>query len=496
MKLQRILADNFLRLNLFDVELDDRETVHLFCGDNEAGKSSVQEAIRFALLGETARVTRKSDYKLMIRDGAKEGSVTICIDDQLVQRDVKSGKEADSQDRLYKPPEYIEYVLDAQRFAHLNQDKRRGFLIGLTDTAVKPEDIKKRMLAKGIAEACVDMIMPMLRSGFTATHKEAQNRASEARSRWCGLTGRNRYGSQIAAEWQASPPEESDPDALRGIRDAREQGIAELEQEISGLQLDKGSINNQITVAKDKHPCACASCGAALAIDISRDPVSGKTLYTSTEWSDRDTDKVGELQAKLHDIGNKIHRKQNELLELREDLAVINAKIALATKHEEITATAKGYHLDVQRWEKAVDALAPDGIPAEILSDALTPVNERLRECALQTGWPQVTISPTMEILADNRPYQLLSESARWRADTAIAEAISHLSGLRLLVIDRMDVLDMKNRQAFMKWIHGLIDDYDTVLIFATLKTKPSLPMIKSYWIENGEIVEKDKEAA
>jgi len=496
MKLQKILADNFLRLNLFDVDLNPDDTVHLFCGNNEAGKSSVQEAIRFALLGETARVTRKSDYKLMIRDGAKDGSVTVKIDDQLVQRDVKSGKEADLQDKPYRVPEYIEYVLDAQRFAQLNQDKRRGFLIGLTKTAVKPEDIKKRMLAKGVDEDCIDKVMPMLRSGFTATHKEAQNRASEARSRWCGLTGRNRYGSQIAAEWKASPPEDDDPDALRGKRDALEEGAAELEKEISNLQMDKGSIDNQITVAKDKHPCACAACGAALKIDISRDPGSGKTMYTSTEWSDRDVDKVGELTAKIHDISNKVHRKQNELLEIRENLTIMNAKIALATKHEEITASAQGYHRDVQQWERATEVLAPDGIPAEILSDALTPMNERLRECALRTGWPQVMISPTMEILADNRPYQLLSESARWRADTAIAEAISHLSGLRLLVLDRMDVLDMRGRQAFMKWVHSLIEDYDTILIFATLKAKPSLPMIHSYWIENGEIFEAEEEAA
>ena len=49
MKINHIQADNFLRLNLFDVNMDDA-VVHLFAGDNEAGKTSVQEAIRFALL--------------------------------------------------------------------------------------------------------------------------------------------------------------------------------------------------------------------------------------------------------------------------------------------------------------------------------------------------------------------------------------------------------------------------------------------------------------
>lgn len=487
MKLQHITADNFLRLNLFDIDLTD-DVVHLFAGPNEAGKTSVQEAIRFAFLGETVRVTKKGDYKLMIRDGAKAGTVSVDINDYNYQRDIKTGKLID--ERL--PPRGIEYVLDAQRFASLNLDKRRGFLIQLTDTAVKPEDIKRRMLAKGVDEDLIDMVMPMLKSGFTATHKEAQRRATEARSRWCGLTGNSRYGSQIAAKWKASPPDGVEPAEVRERLIDIEANLEDLNKQQQKLTMDKGSLSNQIDMAKDKRPCACAHCGGLLRIEIGRNN-NGKLETNSFKWSDTDEIDVGGLRSSILSASNEIQRIQIKMGELAYERTTLNANLALVTEHAAITERAQQYHEDVKRWEKSVDVLAPDGIPAEILSDALTPVNDHLRETALQTGWPQISISPTMDILADNRLYQLLSESARWRADVALAEAISYLSGLRLLVIDRMDVLDLKNRQAFMQWIHGIMDVYDSILIFATLKAKPSLPSIKSHWIVNGEILETEK---
>ncbi|MDF3086623.1 DNA repair protein, partial [Burkholderia sola] len=96
---------------------------------------------------------------------------------------------------------------------------------------------------------------------------------------------------------------------------------------------------------------------------------------------------------------------------------------------------------DVAAYEAIADALAPNGIPADLLSEALTPMNERLVGLAEMSEWADVTITPEMEIFADGRAYALLSESERWRVDAHIAAAISHFSGLKLLVLDRADVL-------------------------------------------------------
>jgi hypothetical protein len=96
-----------------------------------------------------------------------------------------------------------------------------------------------------------------------------------------------------------------------------------------------------------------------------------------------------------------------------------------------------------------------------------------------------------MSIVADgDRPYELLSESERWRADAMIAEAVSFLSGVRLLVLDRVDVLDLDGRADLLYWMDGLAEDgeIDRALLFATLKALPvKLPEnIEAIWIENG----------
>lgn len=585
MKINHLQADNFLRLNLFDVNLDDA-VVHLFAGGNEVGKSSVQEAIRFALKGETVRVSKKGDFKLMIRDGAKSGSVGVRIDGIDIVRDIKTAKETSSTHSEQLPP-FLPFVIDSQHFANMNQDKRRAFLIDLTGTKVSGSDISRRMTAKGVDEKCIEMVLPMLRSGLTATHKEAQSRASEARSKWVGLTGNARYGAQIAASWKPTLPESFDH---KGYLD-KSKKLEQMKATIGQLNIRKGGIvanltnakavlseiaepivfdqvsltkvnknikngeealreseielkdlNDQLYNAKAKAPVTCCECGTLLKVEFTSKP-GGERAAVCEPYKPLSYDQISEIQSEIFDIGaiasklttslknlretasklelDKVaskNKKQTDditqkdvddleadlgdvndkLIELNDNYGDLNESVAImriaAEKikdADEIERRAQQHHKDVQMWEKAVETLAPDGIPAEILSDTLKPVNDRLRNTANITGWSQVTVDPTMEIVVDSRRYSLLSESARWRADVAIADAISYLSGLGVMVIDRMDVLDLVGRAQFMGWINQVKEEYDTILIFATLKAKPQLPAgMKAHWIQNGEILE------
>ena len=103
-----------------------------------------------------------------------------------------------------------------------------------------------------------------------------------------------------------------------------------------------------------------------------------------------------------------------------------------------------------------------------------------------------------MEIRAGGRPYGLLSESERWRADAAIAEAIAHRSGLGLLVLDRLDVLDLDGRSRCIRWLAGLARRGAQVIVMATLKACPErLPEgVRCVWLEGGRIVAAAQKAA
>lgn len=193
-----------------------------------------------------------------------------------------------------------------------------------------------------------------------------------------------------------------------------------------------------------------------------------------------------------------------QIARLKSERAAITARIEAAASvkraHEAAqrkTTEAAGHHADVQAWEQIAEALAPSGIPAELLSEALTPLNDALRLHAESSQWPQVVVSDDMSILmARNksgtawRAYALLSESEQWRADAMLAAAIAQLSEVRLLVLDRFDVLDQQGRSDALYWLDDLASagDIDTALVFGTLARAPSgLPdNVRAVWIEGG----------
>ena len=184
----------------------------------------------------------------------------------------------------------------------------------------------------------------------------------------------------------------------------------------------------------------------------------------------------------------------------KDTLDIIDREIKLASEAEVKTKKAAEHHADVQAWDKIASALAPDGIPGEMLHAALDPINSRLAESSAATGWKSAVINPDMSISYDGRPYGLASVSAKWRANVMIAEAISHVSGIKFLMADEFDLLDLHSRGSCLKWLVWLAraGEIDSVLLFGTLKEKPAkLPAdVAAHWIQDGVLIEQAEEAA
>lgn len=172
---------------------------------------------------------------------------------------------------------------------------------------------------------------------------------------------------------------------------------------------------------------------------------------------------------------------------------------ALVDAADAKTKQAAAAHAAVVAWDALADALAPDGIPGEILAEALGPINERLAQSAVDTDWATPVIAADMAITAGGREYRLLSESEKWRVDAMLAEAVAYLSGANLLVLDRFDVLDLRGRQELLAWLDTLADtgEIATALIFGMLKALPKgLPdTIDAHWLDAGTLGQL-KEAA
>lgn len=157
---------------------------------------------------------------------------------------------------------------------------------------------------------------------------------------------------------------------------------------------------------------------------------------------------------------------------------------------DKIVNKAAGHHEDVKAWTLIEKALAPDGIPGEILAGALKPFNSTLARTSAIAGWAKVQIDASMSITANERSYMLLSESERWRADTLLGLAIALQSGLKALVLDRFDVLDMPSRNQCIGMLLALAKsgELESAVVCGTLKEMPKTlpPEIQAVWIANG----------
>ena len=569
MKITAIKTANFVGARDVDVTLT--RPVMLFCGPNGAGKSSLAEAVRMALTGEPSRVSLKKNYKQLVSDSADVGYAVVEHDGGQSAITLPNGAHDHTGER---PPAILPYVLDAQRFSRLPADERRQFLFDLMGLRTDGPAVIERLLAKGCSATKVEEISPHhLRVGFDAAHKEAQDRAREAKAAWRAITGET-YGSVKAATWKANKPAHDGNrvrlarEELAMVFDQIEHGAAELavmqsaatrqaqqSEKVSGLReraaryasieakLRHDEADLKEWQAKVEHEArkggkqmpaeptyTCPACSAKLRhdhangalVEFTPPPIVYPTsepgklaeyqrardlLARCVENDKRDlaaADLAARTLAEIEDARSdpapspeEIDAKKVKLAEARKEqtrlagiVKTLEADERAAAIADEKTDLARGHHLDVAQWEEIAAALAPNGIPGEILGEALGPINQRLASSALMTEWTQPLVDGDMSITAGGRSYALLSESEKWRVDAMIAEAISHLSGVKLLVLDRVDVLDMVGREDLLYWLDGLAEDgeIETALLFATLKALPAaLPdTADAVWIENG----------
>ncbi|HEK1311224.1 TPA: hypothetical protein SMQ86_006348, partial [Pseudomonas aeruginosa] len=171
-----------------------------------------------------------------------------------------------------------------------------------------------------------------------------------------------------------------------------------------------------------------------------------------------------------------------------------------AAQRQDVIKQAAGFHAEVCAWSALADALSPAGIPAEILADAIGPVNQLLQRLSGTAGWSPVQISADIDVTFGGRLYGLLSESERWRCDATLALSIATISGLRLALLDRLDVLDLPSRSQALTLLRAVTMDkeIDSVIVAGTLKE----PMAKTpawlqaVWIDAGQLADQQQQAA
>jgi energy-coupling factor transporter ATP-binding protein EcfA2 len=604
MKINSIEISNFIGARHVIVDLE--RPISLFCGSNGAGKSSISEAVRMALTGESVRVALKKNYSELVSSGRENGGVRLSTSEGDCSIALPSGDGAHFKDLAA-----LSYVLDAQRFASLTASERRSFLFGLMGVKTGLESTKARMIELGAAAEKVDVILPYLRGGFDAAHKEAQAKAREEKAVWRNITGET-YGEKKAESW-ARETVQFDQAALDKLTEKSkglEQDLRMKHQRLGALEaqktrflqveLDKqrlgairekaqkyARIQDKLLKDEDELKAWQAKVDAAkqsenggrkigVVHEMARalhdfndlmDDSNGVDGYHLNDnvaaWGEfefaRNVPALLEKYAKEHgEIGEGIadeeeksklpeYEKALQLMQnavgngkrdqaeadeaakraaeiekmvaetedptdeielLRKNMAQaeeMHAQALAEIKHLEkaneqakqsadATQKAKDAHLSVVELSKIADMLSPDGIPKELMTSALGPINACLSEYCVVAEWGTVEIDQDMGIRYARKDYSMLSESEKWRVDALIAAAVSKLSGLGLLTLDRFDVLDAKGREDLLVLLNELVDrgQIQTAMIFGTLNKVPTNlpPNFEVFNVKNGEISE------
>ncbi|WP_019573302.1 AAA family ATPase [Curvibacter lanceolatus] len=578
MKLTHLTIENFLGARAVDLDLA-AEPVHLFCGLNGAGKSSIQEAVRVALTGEAVRVALKKEYGRLLTEGAEGGFIEVQADGESSVVTLPSGKGSGPVER----PAALPYVLAAQRFARMDANERRAFLFGLMGLTADGPAVREKLAARGADAARIQAIGPLLRAGFDAAAEEAKNRARDAKAAWRAVTGET-YGAKKAEGWKAAQPAEAgaDTQALQAELDELDAKLASHNRELGALQAaEQARVNarSQVEALREKAgkhariaeklkrdqaeladweaavAAATAMAGngprvgllhdAIAALDevvvfapddktvnaeavlkayereygpvgSSGDPKAAEALpeyvkardlmARAVENGKRDLaeadaaanqlaaislDKSDDDSTKLDMLRDLVVELQTQQRDLRAKIQAAKAAESARAQADEKTAKAAQHHADVAGWDLIAEQLAPGGIPGELLVEALGPLNARLASSAREAEWLKAEVHADMPITGGGRRYELLSESEQWRVDAMLAEAVSHLSGLRLLVLDRFDVLDLRGRGDLLAWLDGLTEDgsIETALLFGTLKAAPAAGTgLAVHWVERGVV--------
>ncbi len=619
MKLTGIKIDNLRGAR--SVAMTLTKPVTLVCGRNEAGKTSIAEAVVLALSCALPRSLLKKQAAELVSTGAKLASVSVAANaGGTMETEFSATIRASGAMKCdgWAAGPALPYVLDAQRMAGLQVDERRAFLFGLMGAPYNTEAVKAMILRRAGSSpaACAAVaaaVAAMKPGGFPAGERAAVEKAAQYRAEWRAITG-EAYGAQKAEDWRPAhvdePKEEHVDAARRGLatlvaaQETEREALGQARQVLQRVTTIRSDIES-LTVASQRLSRAKTKLGAdtaslaewvervrdlearagsapkvglvhdlaracALLVGIAGDSagVAGYHMNGSVaEWGEfagmdeargalatyeQTHGKIGaagdpvalaalpaarsslqmmqrsiEASTRDHDgaveAGRRLAHAEAELAKVGEVPSITAASERAAAADRAVEAQrktldgllsaqgaarsaeaterkAREAHGLVTLWVSIAEALAPSGIPAELLASALDPLNRALAAGAEFAQWDRVEVLADMTIRSAlmGTPYALMSESQQWRADAMIAACVAELSGVKLLILDRFDVLDVESRGDCLYWLDELVraGRIDSVLLLGTLKAKPAaeaLPEnVEAFWIEGGVVAAQE----
>ena len=145
-----------------------------------------------------------------------------------------------------------------------------------------------------------------------------------------------------------------------------------------------------------------------------------------------------------------------------------------------------------EHYDELCALLAPGGIPGELVSEKLGTLNARLKEHAEMMGVSIQFLDDLTLIQTDKKQLWTLGGAETSRVRMAVAEALSYITGVGLLLLDELNVSVAQDSTRVRNW---LVKIGQTTQIVAAAATNapgpPSVPKnspVRMFWVEDGSI--------
>ena len=587
MKITRIQIKDFLGIKSLDLDL--RAPINLIVGENEAGKSSVRDAVQWCLTGQARGLKTQQEQAALIRNGGKAAAVAITLADGNTITRRKTPKSASTLTGDVPGNGLPAAVLcNPYTFLSLPENQRRELLFkiipGLNPTRVMVTDRIEEWLADAGIELVPETQLTTqalaelsTTKGFAAAATEAIARRREAKrlrehlggisppSTKCFLGPDNTEyilpdidTSKVEKQIKHLHTQRDELIKIKGRREASIARVATLETELTNLkanlkklvgdpeadiqgyqaeinrlQIRKANLETQINayrapeqfpaicpaIQREQIPCPRAgeSVGDAadptkieearkelnrVSLDLCREKNSLKNIETQVKNRKALVDQIARLEKELSEL-QEPNPAEPENLEEKiaglENRISIGQELLARTKDfwtrynqvEEIKRKMAGIENEIELYDILAKALAPDGIPSQMIAEALGSVN-KLLETAAAHLFPgrSLTLSKDLGIELSGSPYITLSKSAKFRVGIGFQYALARMASARLLMIDEADILDPSNRACLTEFLMAVHEHFETILVFATSNKAFPYPSndIQVWWINNGKI--------
>lgn len=514
--------------NLRNVHVDDAGKVSLFVGYNEAGKSSLVNAIRFAFTGEAYGYRGKQVVGL-ISHGETRLNVKVRVGPHFVSRTTSGGDPVKGiAERLGVPLEVLPLLFDAKMAGDGGNKHLKAFLAGMTASRF---DAAAAFADKPVVAACIAEVQRMganttkaiiegcernraaskapspplkptvprpaandVEGARAAEHavRQAQQAALADQQELQSLYTRivvlgshlaakeeyDRLMEERSAQSSLAPEERRHAELVAGINAGALKAAADL--------LTNSPFCKDANPLKAAHALVTSASAAARAL-LDKNPLRNMPKLPEQ----KDPEIVREIMEKHGAVTAPILKTMSDqalllLADSRTTLARLTTQGAADTNRVQELTKALGaweaydaaqptYVLAKERAEAEWDRwdLAAKSIAAAELEYQRTQ-GDRFGEmtAAMSAGVLNgrvLKIDPAEGIFLGDTPINDISTATQWRVEISLMAAIARTMSSPILLIDGLDILDVNNRATMNKFIvERIVPHFEHVILATT----------------------------